>query len=153
MKSKKSILLGIIIFIIVIFLAGCGLNNLIDNKEFKSHFEELGYTISNGDIEDSELKSYLIASKEDIPYKIEYYEYDTELNAKKSYEKYKKSIANYITSTSKNQETNGTSYTKLIAISDNEYIVISRVKNTLIFVNGTNEYSNEIDNLLKEIKY
>ena len=153
MKSNKSIVLGIIIFVIVILVAGCGFYNLVNTEEFKNHFTALGYTISDTETTEYESKSYLVASKKDVPYKVEYYEFDTEVNAKKTYEKYKKNIPRYITSDSKNQETTGAVFTKIIAVSDNEYIVISRVKNTLIFINGTKDYTNEIDKLLEEIKY
>lgn len=151
--KNKSVLLGIIIFVLVILLAGCGFYNLLKPEDFESHFKALGYSISDKEEAEYESKSYLVASKDDVPYQILYYEFDTEVNAKKVYEKYKKNIANYITSDSKNKETKKAVSTKIVAVSDNEYIVISRVKNTLIFINATNDYSNEINSFLDEIKY
>jgi hypothetical protein len=153
MMKNKSVLLGILIIVIVIFVAGCGFYNLLLKDDFQKHFEDLGYTISDKEMPPYETKSYLVATKEEVPYKIEYYEFDNEINAKKVYEKYKKNIANYITTDSTNKETTGAVFAKTVAVSTDEYIIISRVKNTLIFIAGTNEYSKDIDKILEDIKY
>ena len=151
--KNKSIILGILIVVVVSLAAGCGFYNLLKSEDFKNHFSALGYTISDTEEPKYETDTYLVASKEDEPFKIEYYEFDTEINAKKAYEKYKKSISEYITSDSKNEETTGAVFSKTIAVSENEYIVISRVKNTIIFIAGTKDYQNVIDTLLKDIEY
>ena len=152
--KNKSVILGIsIVLVVVIFLTGCGFYNLVDATEFKQHFGALGYTTSDSEEPKFENDVYLVASKEDVPFKIEYYEFDEELDAKKVYKKYTDSIVEYITTSSENNETTGAVFSKMIAKSEKEYIVISRVKNTLIFVNGTNDFQNEIDTLLEDIKY
>lgn len=151
--KNKSVLLGIIIVVVVAFATGCGFYNLVEAQEFKDHFGALGYTISENEEPKYETDTYIVASKTDVPYKIEYYEFAEEIEAKKIYVKYKDSIADYITSDSQNQETTGAFFAKTVAVSDNEYIIISRVKNTLIFIAGTKDYTNEIDQLLEDIKY
>ena len=154
MKNNKSVILGIIIIIIVcIITVGCGFYNALKAKDFKEHFGALGYTISNKVTPKYDSDTYLVASKDDVPFSIEYYEFKDESEAKKIYKKYKDSISDYITSDSNNKETTGAVISKIVAVSDNEYIVISRVKNTLIFIAGTKDYKSEIDNLLEEIKY
>ena len=154
MKNNKSIILGIALIIIVcIITVGCGFYNLLNAKDFKEHFGALGYTISDSETPKYETDTYLVATKEDMPFKIEYYEFKEEIDAKKIYKKYKDSISDYITSDSKNTESTSAVLSKIVATSDNEYIIISRVKNTLIFIAGTKDYKSEIDNLLEEIKY
>ena len=148
MKNNKSIILGIALIIIVcIITVGCGFYNLLDAKDFKEHFGALGYTISDSETPKYEADTYLVATKEDVPYKIEYYEFEDELAAKKVYKKYFDSISDYITTDSKNKETTGAVLSKTVAVSDNEYI------NTLIFIASTKDYKSEIDNLLEDIKY
>ena len=152
--NKKSVILGIIILFVVILTTGCVFYNVVDSEEFKNHFTALGYTISDTETPKYDTgKTYLVASKDDVPYKIEYYEFDSEVEAKKVYEKYKKSIVEYITSDSKNHETTGAVFSKTTADSEKEYIVMSRVKSTLIFIAGTQDYKTEIDNVLDEIRY
>ncbi len=152
--NKKSVILGSIILLVVIFTTGCVFYNVLKVDDFKNHFTALGFTISDAETPKYDTgKTYLVASKEDVPYKVEYYEFDTEVEAKKVYEKYKKSIADYITSDSKNHETTGSVFSKTTADSEKEYLVMSRVKNTLLFIAGTQDYKTEIDNMLKDIKY
>ena len=152
--NKKSIILGVIMILSVLLTTGCLFYNVLEPKDFKDHFTALGYTISDSETPKYDTgKTYLVASKEDVPYKVDYYEFDTEINAKKVYEKYKKAIVEYITSDSQNHETTGAVFSKTDANSEKEYIVISRVKNTLIFVAGTQDYKTDIDNLLEEVKY
>ena len=153
MIKNKSVLIGILIIVVVSLATGCLFYNVVDTKEFKDHFGALGYTVNDGEENKFESKSYLVASKDDVPYKIEYYEFEEEVDAKKAYQDYKENIANYITTDSKNQETKGAVLTKCVAVSTDEYIIISRVKNTLIFIAGTNDYKDEIDTLLEDIKY
>lgn len=152
--QKKSIILGIIIIVVVsILTTGCGFYNVLTTEEFKEHFGALGYTTTDTEKGLYESKSYVVASKEDVPYKIEYYEFNEEIEAKKVYEKYKGSISDYITSESKNLQTTGAVFTRVIAESEKEYIAICRVKNTLIFIAGTQEFQSEIEKLLEDIKY
>jgi len=151
--NNKSVILGIVIVVIVILLTGCGFYNLVDPTEFKQHFGALGYTTSDKEEPKFENDTYLVATKEDVPFKIEYYEFEEELEAKKTYKKYVDSIVDYITSNSQNNETTGAVMSKMVAESEKEYVVISRVKNTLIFVNTTKEYKNEVNTLLEDIKY
>ncbi len=153
MKEKRNIILGILLIIGVCFLTtGCKFEK-ITTEEFKKHFSALGYTISETEEAPYESKTYVVASKEDVPYKIEYYEFEKEVDAKKVLKKYEDSIVNYITSDSQNQKTTGAIMGKIVAVSDNEYIVMSRIQNTLIFVAGTKDYQQEIDKLLGDITY
>ncbi len=151
--KNKSVMLGILIMVVVVLATGCGFYNLLESSEFKDHFGALGYTVVDSEEGKYESQEYLVASKDDVPFKIEYYEFDEEIEAKKVYTKYYDSISEYITSDSKNKETTGAVFSKTVAVSENEYIVISRVKNTLIFISGTNDYSKEIDKLLEDIEY
>lgn len=151
--NNKSILLGIIIIVVVSLATGCIFYKALDSSQFKEHFEALGYSIDENATGKYESKKYLVATKEDVPFKIEYYEFDDDIEAKKVTKKYTDSIADYITTDSKNQTTTGSQITKVVAVSEEEYIVISRVKNTLIFIAGTNEYDTEINKLLEDIKY
>ncbi len=152
--KNKSIIIGIVIIVIVcIITTGCVFYNVVDKEEFNKHFTALGYSISDTEEAKYEADTYLVATKEDVPYKVEYYEFENEVEAKKVYEKYKDSIVDYITANTENQETKGAVFAKIVAESTDDYIVISRVKNTLIFIDGTHDYKDSIDDILKDIKY
>lgn len=152
--KNKSVILGILIIVVVCLVTtGCGIKSAISTEEFKQHFGALGYTTSENEETLYESKTYVVASKSDVPYKIEYYEFEEEVDAKKIYKKYEDNIADYLTTTSQNLTTTGALFTKFVATSDNEYIIISRVKNTIIFIAGTVGYKEEIDTLLEDINY
>ncbi len=152
--KDKSVILGIVIIIIVIFATtGCIFYHVEKPEDFKKTFGDAGYTIVDTNNGKYESKVYLEATKEDIPFVISYYEFDTEVEAQKAYKKYTLDIVSYITSDSSNTENTGAVFSKTVAVSQNEYIVISRVKNTLIFIPGLKEYKNDIDTILKSIKY
>lgn len=154
MNNKKSVILGILIIIVVCLITtGCMFYNLLDKQGFKQHFGALGYTISETEEAKYESKSYVVASKSDVPFKIEHYEFEKEVDAKKIYKKFKDTIADYITSDTQNLETTGAVFAKIVAKGEKDYIIISRVKNTIIFIDATAEYQNEIDKLLTDIKY
>ena len=151
MLKNKSVLLGIIIIVIVVLATtGCMFYNLLKPEDFKKQFGAIGYTISEDKTGEYAAKTYLEASKEDVPFVISYYEFDKEVDAQKAYQNYKK---NYITSDSENKETTGAVKSKTVAVSNDEYIVISRVKNTLIFIAGTKDYQKEIDKTLGNLQY
>lgn len=152
--KKHSIIIGIIgIILVCVITTGCIFYNLVDAKEFKSHFEDLGYTITSNKDDIYNSTTYYVASKEDSTYDIEYYEFKDETDAKKAYQNFKENISNFITSEAQNQETTGAVFSKIVSVSEKEYLVFSRVKNTLIVIKGTNDVSEEINNLLEEIRY
>lgn len=154
MKNKSAIFGLIIIALVCVLTTGCLFYNLVDSEEFKNHFGAVGYTVSNTETPKYDTaKTYLVAEKSDVPFKIEYYEFSSDVEAQKVYKKYKEDIPNYITTDSKNTESTSNVLSKIVAVSTDEYIVISRVKNTLIFIAGTNDYATEIDKLLTDIKY
>ena len=153
--KNKSVLLGIILLVVGILASGCMYSSL-NAKDFKEHFGALGYTVSDKETPEFDTgTSYQVATKEDVPYKFVYYEFDEEVEAKKVYEKYKEdnNIRKYITSKSNNNETYGALFARTVVKSENEYIVISRLRKTIIFVATTKEYTNEVDAILKEIGY
>lgn len=151
--NKKSVLLGVLIVLVTCLTTGCIFYNYVDPTEFKEQFSARGYTVEKIDKADYEADYISKATKEDVPYEVLYYEFATDADAKKAYKSYKDSLPNLITTDSKDTETTGNVVSKYICKSDNEYIVISRVKNSLIFVNTTLDYQNEIDEILEDIEY
>ncbi len=151
--NKKSILLGVLIVLVVSLATGCLFYNVLEDDDFKEHFGALGYTISENTESDLKAEKKLKATKDDVPYEILYFEFEAEVDAKKAYKNYYDNIKDYITSTSNNTETTGAVFSKTVAVSEKEYIVISRVKNTLIFIAGTKDYTDEINTLLEDIDY
>ena len=153
--NKKSMFIGFLgVILICLITTGCLFYNLLNAKEFKKYFEKLGYTISvNNESKYESSKTSYIAKKSGINYKMEYYEFNNEVDAKKAYQTFKKNVSDYITDEAKINETTGAVFSKLIVESNNEYIIYSRVKNTIIWITGTPNDKNDITNVLKDIRY
>ncbi len=151
--NKKSVIVGFIgIIIICLVTTGCLFYNVLDSDDFKKNFQDLGYTITDNNEPKYDADTSLVASKGDS-YNIEYYEFKNETEAKIAYQNYKKNISSYITADAQNNETTGAVFSKMLTESPNEFIAVSRVKNTLIFIKSTPNEKNNIINLLKDIRY
>ena len=153
MTQNKGIFIGISIIISVLLVVGCTNHKALDKDSFKREFGAIGYTVNNTCEKDYDSKEFLCATKNDVPFKVYFYEFENDNEAETIYEKYKSNISNFITTTSENKETKGSYFVKTVAISEDEYIVISKLKNTLIFIAGTKDYSNEINKILENIHY
>lgn len=151
--NKKSIVLGLLIIVVSCLTTGCLFYNYLEPGDFKDQFSARGYTVTKVDEADYEAKYISKATKEDVPYEVLYYQFDNEKDAKKAYKDYKDNLSNLITTNSKDTESNGAVLSKYVCKSENEYIIISRVKDTLIFINTTKDYQNEVDEILEDIQY
>lgn len=151
--NKKSVILGVIIVLVTCLTTGCIFYNYLEPKDFKEQFSARGYTVEKIEEADYEADYISRATKEDVPYEVLYYQFDTETDAKKAYKDYKKNLSNVITSDSKDVESKSSVLSKYVCKSDKEYIIISRVKNSLIYISSTVEYENEINEILEDIKY
>ena len=151
--NKKSILLGLIIIVVTCLTTGCLFYNYLEPNDFKEQFSARGYTVEKIDKADYEADYISKATKEDVPYEVLYYQFESESDAKKAYKSYKENLSNIITSDSSDVESKSSVLSKYECKSDNEYIIISRVKDTLIYVSTTVEYEKELDDILEDIRY
>lgn len=151
--NKKSILLGIVIIVVTCLTTGCIFYNYLEPTDFKEQFSARGYTVEKIEKADYEAKYISKATKEDVPYEVLYYQFGSEADAKKAYKSYKENLSNIITSDSSDVESKSSVLAKYECKSEKEYIIISRVKDTLIYVSTTVDYEKEIDDILEDIKY
>ena len=156
MKNKKLIfiLIGIVLVgVAAIFLMFKLFDNSMTPEEFKNHLAALGYEVTEQTSPVDNTLTYMVATKSDVTYNVEYFDFKNEVEAKKYYKSLKKNLINYITSTTQDSETNGNIFSKQISISETDYVVISRIKKTLIFIDGTSDFQSDIESLLKKLKY
>lgn len=151
--NKKSVILGLIIVLVTCLTTGCIFYNYLEPDDFKDQFGARGYTVEKTTVDGSKAEYISKATKEDVPYEIYYYKYKSEKDAKSAYKEFKNNLTNIITSDSNDQEAKSSVLAKYICKSDNEYIVISRVKDTLIYVSTTVEYEKSINEILEDLDY
>ena len=151
--KKRYLLLGGIIFLI---LTGCG-NTSMEAKSL-SDFENAGnnnsYVVTDNK-ENYKNSDYIVeaslASYNDIS--IEMIVYDTSDNASLVQEEQIKNF-NLLKSTGASEKRDkGNNYYKYVLISNNYYMISSRIDNTLIFCKTPLSNKDKVENLINEMGY
>ena len=77
MKRVKQLLMGLMCFVVLFTLTGCGNKTAITSDDFKSKMESSGYTVQEATNQMSDydyIKQVYIAISSDSTYQIEFYE-------------------------------------------------------------------------------
>ena len=162
---KKSVIIAIVIAVILI-VALVGVVIFINNNakkqstvtadEFKSFMEEKGYIVMDSTSQFADYENIVkvnIAANEDYSCKIEFYELSDDDYAKSFYNSNK-----YVFQTAKtdsDEETNVDleNSSKYIVSSDSRYKVVSRINNTIIYLNVDSSNKETVENILNELGY
>lgn len=150
----KKILLTILCIITIFTLTGCKNKDSINPGEFKIRMESKNYTVQDATKQFSgnpEIKQVYIALNSN--YQIEYYELDTTENAKTFYNTnrtlFEQSKGNSSIYTSKNIA----NYSTYKLRTNGQYKVVSRIDNTVIYINASETYKSDIDSILDYLGY
>lgn len=144
-----------ILFTMLIMLTSCKINKEpVTAENFKAKMEENGYTVENITSQypqDTKLKAVLIAKKNN--YQIEFYETSdvdySVIGFNLNKEKFQKSKGNGTIETSKSIG-NSSKYTLK---ANSKFKVVSRIKNTLIYLDVPASDEDEVKKILKELNY
>lgn len=151
---KKKILTAILL-ILTLFITGCTTKEPLDNSNFKAILEKRNFIVIDQTnkifTENPKIESSYLATTADGRYSLEFYSFDGEISAQAFYAKKQVEFAS--TGSQAYTEINLGNYSKYTITYHDNYGVISRISNTIIYVNANKEYSDEIKNLLKELNY
>lgn len=122
---------------------------------FKTMMESKEYTVTDttslfAKYENYMLKSY-VARKND--YQIEFYELSNEENAISMYATNKSKFESQISNAYARTSVSMKNYEKYSLTANGKYKYLSRIDNTLIYIDANEEYKDEITNCMKEIGY
>lgn len=159
---KKSVVIVLIVVAIIIAILGIGFINL--NKEktsitassFKNSMEQKGYIVSDANSQFSEydyVKQVYVAVNSDYSYKIEFYELADDNYATNFYNNNKSIFESSKGNTSTGTSTSLKNYSKYTLSSNGKYMVVSRINNTVIYLNVDDSYKDMVKDLLKELGY
>lgn len=158
--TKIAIIISVIIAVVVLgtvlMFAFAQNKTPITAEDFKNKMEEKEYIIGDASEQFAEYgyinKSYIAANK-DYTYQIEFYEIlDSEYASsffnlnKQVFEERK---GNIVTETNVNLK----NYSVYTLSTDNKYRVLSRIDNTVIYVNVDKQYKDEVKGILDELGY
>lgn len=165
---KKSLIITIaiciIVFILLLVLGGVFLiknvlnqeKNSITAEEFKSVMENKGYIIINAKEQFdgfNYIQDVYIAMSDDGEYQIEFYKMSDKEDATMFYEHNKSVFESSKSSSSAQTNNDMKNYSKYTLQSNNKYMVISRIEDTVVYVNVDSKYKDNIKDILKEIGY
>lgn len=159
---KKS--LKIIIAIVVVVVAIIGVVFIKLNKEkksitadnFKSSMEQKGYNITDANSQFSEydyVNQVYIALSSDYSFQIEFYELEDEDYAIGFYNNNKSIFESSEGSAFAETSISLKNYSKYTLSSNGKYKVVSRIDNTVIYVDVADDYKDTVKTILDELGY
>ena len=162
--KKFFIILFVIIVIIVIIGIAVGTLFFVLNKEkepitkdqFSTKMQDMGFTITDASdqmADYSYVKSATLAIDGNRTYQIEFYELSDETYATAFYNNNKSIFESTKSGASTESNINGKNYSKYTLTSNGKYMVVSRVANTVAFVNVSSDLKDNVNTILKELGY
>ena len=152
MKKK---LLFTITLLITLFLTGCTTKDSLDSTSFKKIMEKKNFVVveqtSEVITENPSVEISYYAETQDKRYALEYYSFNGEVSAQAFYAK--NQVVLGATGSQATTEVNVGNYSKYTMIHNGKFTAISRVSNTVVYVNANKDYAEEIKMLLKDIGY
>lgn len=155
MKKKKNIIGILLILVISLFTTGCGSKKTISAEQFKEKLEAKNFILSDASNQFANydyIKQVYIAQNPNKTYQIEYYFFADASRAKNFYE-HNKGIFKKIGTVRSNSEITIANHSKYSQTAGGKFSVISRIENTVIYVNVNTEYKDEVTKILKELNY
>lgn len=166
-KTTKAVIIAVIAILIILlgiggFFIGRTVINLTQDKEpviaqeFIVTMEGKGYVVENVKSQFADYdyinKAY-VAAKDDYSYQIEFYETTDEVSADSFYNNNKSIFESSKSNSAKETDVNLKNSSKYTLQSNEEYKVVSRIDNTVIYINVDKKYKSEVDEILKQIGY
>ncbi len=148
----------VIVAIVIVSTVGKTLGEKVslNNEEFISKIEEMGYTTKDVKSQFSSydyIKTATLAHEKDRKYKIEFYTMESDEGASYFFSVNKAKFEESQAVAKSKTKANGKNHNKFTFTADGKYKVVSRIGNTCLYANVDVEYKEEVKNLIKELGY
>lgn len=154
MGRFKNLLKVALCFTILFMVTGCGNKNAITSDDFKNKMEAKEFTVQDATNQFSNydyIKQVYIALNDD--YQIEFYEMADNDNAVSFYENNKKIFEDSKSSGYAETNISMGNNSKYTLKTNGKYKVVSRIDNTVIYLNVDDSNQSTIKDLLKDLGY
>lgn len=154
-KVLKNLALCTFLFAVVFVLTGCSKTAITANT-FKSKMSAKDYKVVDVTSQYSSqipLKTGYIAVKSDDSYQIEFYELNDASTATSMFNNNKSIFESSKANSSAETTVNGSNFNKYTLTTGNQYKVVCRVDNTLIYLNVADKYKDEVKGILDNLGY
>ena len=157
MKNKfKGLMLSTLCFVVLFMVTGCGNKVAISSSDFKTKMEKKGYTVddvtSQFDGYDYLSKVY-IALSSDSAYQIEFYELSDVDSASILFDNSKAAFENSKSSDSPEDSVDLENHEKYTLTTNGQFKVVSRIDNTVIYLDVPDTYKSSVEGVLKDLGY
>lgn len=158
----KRITIIIVILVAIIILIGIFFINFnkektpISAEEFYNFMQQKGYSLTdaNSQFEDYDyIKKVYIAANSDYKYQIEFYEFTDDFYATSFYNNNKSIFESTKENTSAETSISLKNYSKYTLLSNDKYMVVSKINNTALYINVDDEYKDIGKSILDELGY
>lgn len=139
-------------------IAGCSTDKTpVSADTFEEKMEEAGLTVNDQSeeaAEDSGMSAVKVAFEEGN-YQIEYYAFEKEEDAKDLYNSVQGGLEDTYESSNGTVKTSKSvgNYASYKLSADDNYFVVSRIGNTLVYSATTSEYKNQVKELVEDLGY
>lgn len=156
MKTKKLFLLPALFASVMLLFTGCGNKTAATNETFQNTLTEMGYQVQDIKEQYSQyehITSAYLAVDDTNSYQIEFYETVDEESAKGMFNTNKSNFEESDSIAKVNTSVSAGNHSKYILMANGEYVVISRIANTMIFAHTSEEYKDEVSEVLDSLGY
>ncbi|MGM9881746.1 MAG: hypothetical protein ACI31S_02755 [Bacilli bacterium] len=140
----------------IFLLTGCGNKTALTSENFKSKMEGNNFVVQDAT---SQMASYdyitkvYLAIDSSYNYQIEFYELSDAASASSFYNNNKSIFEESKSSSAVETSVSSGNNAKYTLTTNGKYKVVSRINNTVIYVNANDEYKTEVKDLLEELGY
>ena len=155
MKFKYK-LLGILCLMLLVFTTACGKKTAITSSDFKEKMESKGYTVEDATSQFSDydyVKQVYIALNSDSEYQIEFYELSDNDNASSFFNNNRSTFEQSKSSSSSETSSSVGNTSKYTLTTNDKFKLLSRIDNTVIYLDVSEEYKSEVKDIIKELGY
>ncbi len=156
MKKILAFSLAVLMLFSAAFMTGCKEKTSINAEGFKSAMEAKGFAVADASeqfADVNEITCVYIALLGEGDHQIEFYELDSDDSARRLFAGNKNIFEQSITGNHAESSVSLANYDKYTLTNNGAFMLLSRIDNTLVYVNSPSEYKDEINSILKEIGY
>lgn len=155
-------LIVVAIIVVIAVIGGALIFSLTKEKtsitasDFYSTMQQKGYVVQDAKSQFADydyVKQVYIATNSDYTYKLEFYELEDVSYAISFYKNNKSIFENSKGNVSAQNSVEGKNHAKYTLSSNGQYMVVSRINNTVIFVRVEDTYRDTIKSILEELGY
>lgn len=156
MKKLTAIALVSVILCSMLCLVGCAQKVSITAEDFKTAMESKGYTIADASeqfADYNEITKVYIAISGNGSYQIEFYELTDSDASMRLFAGNKNIFEQSAGNISANSSVSTPNYSNYKIIANGHYKVLSRINNTMIYIDVPAEFKDEVKTVLDELGY